>query len=481
MNPEIELINAAYNNNIKKIIFLIKQGVDINTLEHGTKNNALMIAATYGHKELVALLLNFSNININTCQDVGYTPLMFAAQEKHTDIIEMLLAIPYIDVDHRSVPMQDYQGKTYNAMDLYLHACQQKKEKPNKKIIRLFDKAPYIHDKIKEYTKGSKERVLIKAIEQNDLEMVTAILASPRTIVDVNQRSRAGDTALIVAMTNARNNSTRLAIIDALLSVPTIDLEIKNTRGQTAVDLFKILQKTPPSGGMNGNARTIMELHNKLTQADKISKKIKTYPKDQYVLISAIKNQHVDVINAMLASPSKININLIIDNEGNSALILAEKIGNPDIIQVINNSILAANQTEDAELDDYQDLENQEDLEGHEDLESHEDVEDHEDLDNCSVSSKRSHVSIRSQSPIVAYYATSIVNSSRDNIDPRSAECDTLVADEGSNIESNKKEEECINISSDSSDSVTLAPPIEKPSHSSNNMMLPLKKRPRFY
>lgn len=462
MNPEIELIEAAYDNNIKKIILLIKQGVDINTLDQGTKNNALMIAAAYGHKELVALLLNFSNININASQDVGYTPLMLAAQEKHTDIIEMLLAIPYIDVDHRSVPMQDFQGKTYNAIDLYLHACQQKKEKPNQKIIQLFEKAVYINYKIKEYTKGGKERVLIKAIEQNNLEVVTAILASPRTIVDVNQRSRAGDTALIIAMNNARNNPTRLAIIDALLCVPIIDLDIKNTRGQTAVDLFNILQNTPPSGGMNGNARKIMELHDKLTQADKISKKIKTYPKDQYILISAIKNQHLDVINAMLASPSKININLIIDNEGNSALILAEKIGNPYIIQAINNSILAANQTEDAELDDYQDLE------------SNEDLESQEGLDNCSVSSKRSHISIqsdsskcshipiRSQPPTIAYYAASIANSSRDNIDPRAAECGTLVDDE------------------DSSDSVTLAP-IEKPSNSSNSMMLPLKKRPRLF
>lgn len=474
MDPEIELIKAAYNNNIEKIMSLIKQGVDIDTLEQDTKNNALMIAARYGHRELVAILLNFSNININACQDVGYTPLMLAAQEKHTDIMKMLLAIPYIDVDHRSVPNQ---GKTYDAMDLYLHACREKKEKPNQKIINLFDQAGCIHDKIKEYTKGGKERVLIKAIEQNDLDMVTAILASPRTIVDVNQRSRAGDTALMVAMNNARNNPTRLAIIEALLSVPTIDLEITNAKGQTAVDLFNILKNTPPAGGMNGNAGKIKELDNKLMLAAKICKKIKRYPKDQYILITAIQNQDLDVIDAMLACTAKINIDLIIDNQGNSALVLAKKIGNPDIIQAINNSVLAANQAENAELieqEDLQEPENLEEQELQEDLQEPEylkEQEVQEDLDNCSVSSKHdhvsiqsvsseySHISIRSKSPpavAYSYYETSIASSSRENIDPRTVECATLVND----------------------DSMTLAP-IEKPSDSSNSVMLPPKKRPR--
>lgn len=343
---EYELIETANHattiNDIQKIISLIKvKHVNIDSLtEHETGNTPLMFATYYGIAQLVAIYLNFTNSNINACQSVHYTALMLAAQEGHAEIIEMLLSIPDIDVEKKSLPMQSYEGAQYNAMDLYLSECESSKQPVNKRIICLFQQSINTYKKVKQYTKETKDPLLIKAIEVMDIEMIKAIIASPRNIFDVNQqKSSTGDTPLMIAMYNARNDTTRLDIIDDLLSIPTMDLAIKNYKGETAIDIFNNLKKAPPSGGMNGNARKIKQLECKLTQLIHVNKKIKAYPSNQYFLISAIKNQDLDVVEAIIAAPWKINIKHIIDDEGNTALTVAESTMNTEIIEAINTAI----------------------------------------------------------------------------------------------------------------------------------------------
>ena len=50
-----------------------------------------MWASTYGHKEIVQMLLHIANINVNQQNKNGTTALMWASLEGHKEIVEMLL------------------------------------------------------------------------------------------------------------------------------------------------------------------------------------------------------------------------------------------------------------------------------------------------------------------------------------------------------------------------------------------------------
>ena len=44
-----------------------------------------------GHKEIVELLLNVTNIDVNKALDGGTTPLFVASEKGHKEIVELLL------------------------------------------------------------------------------------------------------------------------------------------------------------------------------------------------------------------------------------------------------------------------------------------------------------------------------------------------------------------------------------------------------
>ena len=243
-----EFINAAYKNNIEAIKTFIQQGVDINTLDE-SKQNALMIAASVGNNQLVATLLLVGNININARQNVGYTALMLAAQSPHTEIMQMLLSIPYIDISLSSRPMKQYENKQYNALDLYDLACQEKTIRPDANIINLFANAAMISIAFTDCQKsGSKKLSLIKAVKYGNPDLFRAILQSPAPIdmVDVNEKTASGDTALLRAIKIA--DYSRLCIFEALLSFPNIDLTIRDTDCKTAIDLLKDMKYQGSNG-----------------------------------------------------------------------------------------------------------------------------------------------------------------------------------------------------------------------------------------
>lgn len=278
-----EFIDAAYKNNIEAIKTFIQQGIDINTLDE-SKQNALMIAAYYGYHELVATLLLVGNIDINACQNVGYTALMLAAQGPHTEIMQMLLSIPYIDISLSSIPMKQYENKQYNALDLYYIECEKNNILPNVNIIDLFDKAAMMRMAFTSSQKpGSKKLSLINAVKCGNPDLFRAILQSPVPIdmVDVNEKTASGDTALLMAIKIA--DYSRLCIFEALLSFPNIDLTIRDSDGKTAIDLLCAI---PQYKGANvGYHRKLRELQSKeYLQPKKESSQRKKTPKHNSIL-----------------------------------------------------------------------------------------------------------------------------------------------------------------------------------------------------
>ena len=85
IEPEnLELVNAVIYNNVDAVREALEQGLDVNTRPLPSRGGAtlLMMAATYGHEEMVLLLLEWgANVNLTSTLD-NYTALMFACENK---------------------------------------------------------------------------------------------------------------------------------------------------------------------------------------------------------------------------------------------------------------------------------------------------------------------------------------------------------------------------------------------------------------
>jgi len=89
-----KLLNDIKDNNVDLMREALEQGLDVNTRPFPNRGGAtlLMIAAVYGHKEMVLLLLEWgANVNLTSTLD-NYTALIFASENNEDDeIVDILL------------------------------------------------------------------------------------------------------------------------------------------------------------------------------------------------------------------------------------------------------------------------------------------------------------------------------------------------------------------------------------------------------
>jgi hypothetical protein len=86
----LQLLKAATDGNIKIVTSLLEEGVDINT-----KNNlgwTPLHAAIWNHRDNVAEMLIDKGADINAKDDKGRTPLHFAVEKAKKNIVELLIA-----------------------------------------------------------------------------------------------------------------------------------------------------------------------------------------------------------------------------------------------------------------------------------------------------------------------------------------------------------------------------------------------------
>lgn len=86
-----ELINSAKNNNLIKIIELLENGCDINTVDYGG-NTALMWASNNGHLEVAKFLIrNGATLDNKEGGMAGFTALILACRNGHLQIVKLLI------------------------------------------------------------------------------------------------------------------------------------------------------------------------------------------------------------------------------------------------------------------------------------------------------------------------------------------------------------------------------------------------------
>ena len=111
-----ELLRALQKNDTYTAKALLSSWlIDCNRMDNDERT-PLLIAAARGNTEIVNLLLSKPDIDVNKCEQVmcigertkGRTPLYFAAWHGHTEIVKLLLDYPGIDVNKA----QYYNRKT---------------------------------------------------------------------------------------------------------------------------------------------------------------------------------------------------------------------------------------------------------------------------------------------------------------------------------------------------------------------------------
>jgi ankyrin repeat protein len=83
------LFSLSQRNKINVLTYLINKGVDINVKLEINGDTPLHCAAAFGHYEVVQLLLN-SGADKNIKNKFGMTPLTYAKNNNHTEIINLL-------------------------------------------------------------------------------------------------------------------------------------------------------------------------------------------------------------------------------------------------------------------------------------------------------------------------------------------------------------------------------------------------------
>ncbi|KAJ8797606.1 hypothetical protein J1605_017338 [Eschrichtius robustus] len=85
------LMEAAENNHLDAVKYLIKAGalVDPKDAEGST---CLHLAAKKGHYDVVQYLLSNGQMDVNCQDDGGWTPMIWATEYKHVDLVKLLLS-----------------------------------------------------------------------------------------------------------------------------------------------------------------------------------------------------------------------------------------------------------------------------------------------------------------------------------------------------------------------------------------------------
>jgi len=222
------LMFAVLGDSVSAVrLLLASPGIDVNTQDtHG--RTALSLAVMQGHNEMVRLLLLRSDIranlahpqvvkslieradlDINTQDETGNTPLIHAAKAGYSEVVAMLLKRSDLDINK---PGQWSQTA--------LHQAALAGQEVVVALLLMDDKV--VHTLRDDFG----QTVLHHATHGNSPRIIQQVLSIPD--VDPNAKDQSGVTPLHLAV-----NAGNLSMVNLLLANANIDVNSKNNEGQT--------------------------------------------------------------------------------------------------------------------------------------------------------------------------------------------------------------------------------------------------------
>ncbi|KAI9661738.1 MAG: hypothetical protein M1821_008977 [Bathelium mastoideum] len=180
------------------------------------QSNGLHLAARYGLTYMTEMLLRRKfgngNMNINSRDSNGLTPLSMAARLGHEAIVRLLLATGEVDVD-----VKDKDGRTA----LWVAA-----EQGHSAVIQLLLATGKVDVNAKD--RGCGQTVLWRAAAKGHEAVVQLLLATDK--VDIDTEDIGGRTALWDAAKGGHE-----AVVQSLLTTGKADVDIRDIGGRTAL------------------------------------------------------------------------------------------------------------------------------------------------------------------------------------------------------------------------------------------------------
>ena len=264
--------------------------MDINIKDSLHNDETPLIWASYnGHSEVVNLLLRHPTIDVNKGSKSGYTALHWASAMGHSEVLGMLLQHQQIDVNKQNIQ---------NETALHLASAYGYSE-----IVRL----------------------LLQHLQ-----------------IDVNKENYQGQTALGIASHHGHTEG-HTDVTDLLLIHPAIDI-LQGMSMNEDHKLEKIGQLLFESSNFNCNEEFLIRVvMGKLSESCAQLEETSTLGNIDFVdkrgmsaLHWASKFGHLDVVKHLLSSP-KIDINKERKGDGATALKLASYNGNSEVVAILLN------------------------------------------------------------------------------------------------------------------------------------------------
>ena len=201
--------------NLEKVKEALAKGANVNLRRQYDNFTPLMIAAFNGHTSIVELLLSNPDVDVNAIDDESSTALTHAVSYNRLGAVELLLADPRVDVNCRT----DMFGMT----PLHIAAH-----------IGFVRAVEMLLDKSRVDVNAQCERVLttplswavMNSVSEDVRQVVQLLLADPR--VDVNCQEDTGLTPLHIAV-----SKNIIRTVEMLLAHPDIDLNKESHDGLT--------------------------------------------------------------------------------------------------------------------------------------------------------------------------------------------------------------------------------------------------------
>ena len=238
-NPNEELLAGSKDGNITAVEFILGHcnGIDINKAERSYSDYTPLIwASQNGHSDVVQVLLQNEDIDVNIADRDGITALYKASSRGHKEVVQLLLQKEDIDVN-----IADYGGST---------ALHMASRNGRAEVVQLL-----LH---KEDIDVNDEW-LIYWLSRNGFAEALQLLLQ-KEVVGINKADRDGKTALYWATYNGHAE-----VVQLLLQREDIDVNRESNTGETA---YFLAAKNKEEKGQAGIVQMFWSTHIQMLQKD---------------------------------------------------------------------------------------------------------------------------------------------------------------------------------------------------------------------